>query len=190
MFADLRHAARALRRAPGFALAAILCLALGVGATTAVSALADSVLLRPLPLRDIDRMVVVQQDAPRLDITGAPLDAPATEELFARRDLFAAGAAFEVARYNLAAEGLAGPANLALPEPVRNADFARALGHVLGRPALLPQPAFALRLALGRDQADEMLLASQRAVPRRLLGAGFAFRRPDVEGALRFELGR
>ena len=106
MFADLRHAARALRRAPGFALAAILCLALGVGATTAVSALADSVLLRPLPLRDIDRMVVVQQDAPRLDITGAPLDAPATEELFARRDLFAAGAAFEVARYNLAAEGL------------------------------------------------------------------------------------
>jgi uncharacterized protein (TIGR01777 family) len=85
---------------------------------------------------------------------------------------------------------LAGPVNLALPEPVRNADFAHALGHVLGRPALLPTPAFALRLALGREQADEMLLASQRVVPRRLLDAGFAFGRPTVEQALRFELGR
>ena len=85
---------------------------------------------------------------------------------------------------------LAGPAVVSLPEPVRNADFARALGHVLRRPALLPQPAFALRLALGRAQADEMLLASQRATPRALLGAGFRFQHPTVEDALRHELGR
>ncbi len=85
---------------------------------------------------------------------------------------------------------LAGPVNVSLPEPARNADFARALGRVLGRPALLPTPALALRLALGREQADEMLLASQRVVPRRLAEAGFAFRHPTAEAALRFELGR
>jgi hypothetical protein len=87
-------------------------------------------------------------------------------------------------------DALAGPVNLVLPDPVRNADFARTLAHVLGRPALVPTPAFALRLALGREQADEMLLASQRVVPRRLLEAGFAFARPTLEAALRFELGR
>jgi hypothetical protein len=90
----------------------------------------------------------------------------------------------------LTRDDMAGPANVALPEPVRNADFARALGRALGRPAVVPTPAFALRLALGREQTDEMLLASQRAVPRRLLEAGFAFRHPTPEAALRFELGR
>ena len=85
---------------------------------------------------------------------------------------------------------LTGAVNVVLPEPVRSADFARALGRVLHRPALVPTPAFALRLALGREQADEMLLASQRVVPARLLAAGFAFREPTVDGALRFELGR
>lgn len=85
---------------------------------------------------------------------------------------------------------IAGPAIVSVPEPVRNAEFARALARVLGRPALVPTPAFALRLALGREQADEVLLASQRVVPRALLGAGFAFRHPTAEDALRFELGR
>ena len=85
---------------------------------------------------------------------------------------------------------IAGPANVSLPEPVRNADFTRTLARVLGRPALVPTPAFALRLALGREQADETVLVSQRMVPRRLLEAGFAFRHPTVEAALRFELGR
>jgi uncharacterized protein (TIGR01777 family) len=87
-------------------------------------------------------------------------------------------------------EEVAGPAVLSVPEPARNAEFARALGHVLGRPALVPTPAFALRLALGREQADEVLLASQRAAPRALLAAGFEFRHPTAEAALRFELGR
>ncbi len=90
----------------------------------------------------------------------------------------------------IAREALEGPVNVVLPEPIRNADFAHALGHVLHRPALMPAPAFALRLALGREQADEVLLASQRVVPARLLAAGFEFRRPTVDGTLRFELGR
>ncbi|HEY0780137.1 MAG TPA: TIGR01777 family oxidoreductase [Gemmatirosa sp.] len=90
----------------------------------------------------------------------------------------------------IARDDLVGPVNVVLPDPVRNADFAHALGHVLHRPAVVPAPAFALRLALGREQADEVLLASQRVVPARLLAAGFAFRRPTVEETLRFELGR
>lgn len=90
----------------------------------------------------------------------------------------------------IARDTLAGPVNAVLPQPVRNLDFAHALGHVLHRPAILPTPTFALRLALGRQQADEMLLASQRVVPSRLLAAGFEFRRPTLDAALRFELGR
>ena len=87
-------------------------------------------------------------------------------------------------------DDLAGPVNVVCPEPLRNADFAHALGRVLGRPSLVPAPAFALRLLLGREQADAMLLASQRIVPRRLLDTGFAFSAPTVERALRDTLGR
>lgn len=90
----------------------------------------------------------------------------------------------------LARPALAGAVNVVLPEPVRNADFARTLGRVLGRPAVVPTPAFALRLALGREQADEMLLASERVTPAVLHAAGVTFRRPTLEGTLRFELGR
>ncbi|HXT68175.1 MAG TPA: ABC transporter permease [Vicinamibacterales bacterium] len=61
---DLRHAARSLRRAPGFSVATILVIALGVGATTAVFTLTDHVLLRPLPFPDSDRLVKIWQAAP------------------------------------------------------------------------------------------------------------------------------
>ena len=64
---------------------------------------------------------------------------------------------------------------------------ARALGRRLHRPALLPVPAFALRLALG-DLATE-LLASRRVVPRRALEAGFSFEYTSLEAALRAEMG-
>ncbi|MPZ19003.1 MAG: TIGR01777 family protein [Luteitalea sp.] len=77
-----------------------------------------------------------------------------------------------------------GPFNLAAPEPVANRAFAHALGRALGRPAVLPAPAFALRLALG-EMADAMLLVSQRAVPQRALELGFDFRYTDVAAALR-----
>lgn len=92
--------------------------------------------------------------------------------------------------FAIAHDGLAGPVNVSLPEAVRNADFAHGLGRVLERPAVIPTPAFALRLALGREAADAMILSSQRMVPRRLLDAGFTFRHPTLEAALRFELGR
>jgi uncharacterized protein (TIGR01777 family) len=83
---------------------------------------------------------------------------------------------------------IAGPINLTSPEPVTNADFTRALGRVLGRPAPFPVPALALRLLPG-GFARETLLASQRAVPARLAARGFAFRFPRVADALRHAAG-
>jgi hypothetical protein len=80
-------------------------------------------------------------------------------------------------------ETLSGPVNVTAPAPVQNADFARTLGHVLGRPAVLPTPAFALRLALG--EMATMLLTGQRVLPAAALAAGYAFRHAELEGALR-----
>ncbi len=76
-----------------------------------------------------------------------------------------------------------GPYNLTAPQPVSNAEFSRVLGRVLGRPSWLPVPAFALRLAFGEGAA--FLLTGQFVLPRRLLEAGFVFRYPDLESALR-----
>lgn len=81
-------------------------------------------------------------------------------------------------------DSLAGPVNIASPNPATNAEFAAALGRALHRPALLPTPAFAARLAFGQ-MADELLLASIRVVPRRLLDASFAYRYPAVAEAIR-----
>lgn len=82
-----------------------------------------------------------------------------------------------------------GPVNLVAPEPVRNAEFTKVLARVLGRPAVLPVPAFALELLFG-TMADNTILASQRVTPKTLAGAGFTFRHPRLEEALRFELTR
>ncbi len=87
-------------------------------------------------------------------------------------------------------EALRGAVNAVAPEPARAGDFAAALGGVLGRPACLPAPAWALRLALGRELADEALLASQRVAPGALRRAGHRFRHENLEGALRHLLGR
>jgi uncharacterized protein (TIGR01777 family) len=81
-------------------------------------------------------------------------------------------------------DDLSGPINAVAPHTVTNTEFTRTLGRVLHRPTLLPTPAFALRLLLG-EMADELLLASARAEPARLLASGFAFRYPTLEGALR-----
>ena len=77
-----------------------------------------------------------------------------------------------------------GPFNITGPEPVTNAVFSKALGAALGRPAVLPAPAFAIRLAFGTQMANQTVLASQRAEPTRLLRAGFVFEHPTVDVAL------
>lgn len=89
----------------------------------------------------------------------------------------------------LATEGLAGPVNVAAPGEVRQGDFARALGRALRRPAFVPVPRLALRAILGREQADEMLLASARVRPLALKTSGFPFAYPDLDAALGHVLG-
>ncbi len=82
-----------------------------------------------------------------------------------------------------------GAVNLVSPQPVRSAEFARTLGRVLSRPAVLPAPARLLRATFG-ELADEVVLASRRAVPARLFEQGFRFVLPELEAALRHVLGR
>ena len=86
-------------------------------------------------------------------------------------------------------EALSGPVNLTAPEPVTDAEFAIGLGRAVHRPAFLPVPATALRLALGGEMASEMLLAGQRVVPAALEGCGFEFAHPDLDGALGWVVG-
>ena len=81
-------------------------------------------------------------------------------------------------------EHVHGALNLAAPHPVTNAEFTRTLGRVLRRPTLLAAPAFVLRMVAG-EMANEMLLASQKVVPERLLQAGFHFEDERLEPALR-----
>ncbi len=92
-------------------------------------------------------------------------------------------------RHAISAEALKGPVNAVGPNPVTNGEFTRVLARVLSRPALLPMPAFAARLAFG-EMADALLLASQRVMPTRLQASGYRFRYPELEVALRHLLGR
>ncbi len=81
-----------------------------------------------------------------------------------------------------------GAYNLTAPQPLPNREVARILGRVMRRPSFVPVPAFALKLALG--EVSSVVLDSQRVVPKRLQEAGFVFRFPDFEAAVRHLLGR
>jgi hypothetical protein len=83
---------------------------------------------------------------------------------------------------------MSGVYNVVAPGIVRQKEFARALGRVLGRPAITPAPGFALRVAFGK-MADEALLASHRCVPKRALESGFTFDHPELLPALTDLLG-
>lgn len=78
-----------------------------------------------------------------------------------------------------------GAYNLSAPNPVSNAEFAQTLAKVIGRPALIPTPAAALKLALGAELAEALLLTGQNTLPQRLQEAGFEFDHPQLEEALR-----
>jgi uncharacterized protein (TIGR01777 family) len=86
-------------------------------------------------------------------------------------------------RWIVSNDALSGPVNLTAPTPVTNAEFSKELGRALGRPSLLPAPAFGLRLLLG-EMADPLLLASQRVLPSRAESLGFQFSYPQLQPAL------
>jgi uncharacterized protein len=78
---------------------------------------------------------------------------------------------------------LQGPVNVVAPRPVRNAGFTKVLASVLSRPAIFPMPAFAARLAFGQ-MCEEVLLASQRVEPAKLIASGYPFQYADLKKAL------
>ncbi|HJQ19862.1 MAG TPA: TIGR01777 family oxidoreductase [Gemmatimonadaceae bacterium] len=94
-----------------------------------------------------------------------------------------------IVRYAMRTDTLRGAVNVVAPDPVRNAEFTRILARVLSRPAILPVPRIALEIAFG-TMADNTILASQRVTPKRLADAGFEFRHPRLEEALRAALRR
>jgi hypothetical protein len=76
-----------------------------------------------------------------------------------------------------------GPLNGTSPQPVRNREFAKSLGRALGRPSLLPTPAFVLRALLG-EMADALLLSGQRVLPKKALETGYRFSHPYLDQTL------
>lgn len=84
----------------------------------------------------------------------------------------------------LTTESLRGPVNLCAPEPTTSAGLAKAIGRALHRPAVLPVPKLALSVVVGGQMTNEMVLASQRAVPQKLVASGYRFRHPEIGPAM------
>jgi len=91
--------------------------------------------------------------------------------------------------YAILSDALHGPVNAVAPHPVTNREFTKTLGRVLWRPTIFPLPAFAARMVMG-EMADELLLASTRVEPKRLLASGYEFKFPQLPDALRHVLGK
>ena len=91
--------------------------------------------------------------------------------------------ALRIVEWSIANDRVRGVYNATAPDPVRNRDFARALGRALHRPAFMPAPAFALRLLFGQ-MADEILLAGQRVIPVNLASDGYAFESKTLDESL------
>lgn len=87
--------------------------------------------------------------------------------------------------FALTRDDLEGPVNFVSPTPVTNADFTATLGRVLKRPTVLPVPEFALRLLLGSEMANELLIGGVRVIPAKLHSHGFEWQYPTLEPALR-----
>jgi NAD dependent epimerase/dehydratase family enzyme len=89
------------------------------------------------------------------------------------------------AAYRRALEGdMAGVYNLTTPNPVRNAEFTKALGRALHRPTVLPAPTIGLRVLFGKEATEQAVLSGQRVLPARLEAEGFQWLEPELDGAL------
>jgi len=89
--------------------------------------------------------------------------------------------------FTLTNDGLHGPVNAVAPQPVRNAEFVRAVGKALNRPAFFPLPAFVVRTMFG-EMGEALLLGSALVRPAKLSAAGYSFRHPELNEALRATL--
>ncbi|HZN08476.1 MAG TPA: hypothetical protein VFB65_16885, partial [Pyrinomonadaceae bacterium] len=94
LFKDIRYGARMLHRKPGFTVIAVLTLALGIAATTATFTVVDAVLLRKLPVADPDRVVVIHNQLPKLNLPRSAVSAPHYVDYSRQTDAFASTAAF------------------------------------------------------------------------------------------------
>src|SRR5215211_2941443 len=101
LFNDLRYGFRGLLKHKGFAAIAVLTLALGIAATTATFTVVDTVLLRKLPVADPDRVVVIHNQLPKLNLPRSPVSAPHYLDYTRQTDAFASTAAFVTQNFNL-----------------------------------------------------------------------------------------
>ncbi|MDX2199903.1 MAG: TIGR01777 family oxidoreductase [Phycisphaerae bacterium] len=92
-------------------------------------------------------------------------------------------------RFILERDDIRGSVNAVSPNPATNREFTKTLGRVLNRPTIFPLPGFLIRAIFG-EMGEATLLASTRAIPRRLSELGFTFQHPELEAALRHELGK
>ncbi|HEX7169009.1 MAG TPA: TIGR01777 family oxidoreductase [Acidimicrobiales bacterium] len=89
-----------------------------------------------------------------------------------------------IVRHAIASDAVEGPINATAPNPATNADVAKALGKALHRPAVLPVPAFALGIVMGRELTREVALAGQRVLPAVAERTGYSFRHPTLDEGL------
>jgi hypothetical protein len=89
----------------------------------------------------------------------------------------------ELVRFAIETPGVSGPLNATAPNSVTNAQFAKALGHAMHRPAFMPTPGFVLKVILG-EMAEALLLSGQRAIPAKAERLGFTFTYPRLEPTL------
>lgn len=90
-----------------------------------------------------------------------------------------------IIRHAIDTPGLEGPINATAPNPATNAEITKALGKVLGRPAVVPVPTFALSVVMGKELTDEVIMAGQRVLPEVAKTSGYSFRHPTLEEGLR-----
>jgi uncharacterized protein len=163
---------------PGDDFLAHLCVEWEAEAQRAASPVVRVVLLRTAPVLEKSGGFLPQMMRPFRFFAGGPLASGRQYMAWVHRLDW-----IEMVRWITETPAIAGPVNVTAPHPVTNAEFVRALGRAMHRPALLPAPRFALKIVLG-EMADGVL-ASQRALPGVPLAHGYHFRYPEIDIAFR-----
>jgi uncharacterized protein (TIGR01777 family) len=163
---------------PGDDFLAHLCIEWEAEAQRAASPAVRVVLLRTAPVLETSGGALPQMMRPFRFFAGGPMGSGRQYMPWVHRLDW-----IEMVRWITDTPGVRGPVNVTAPHPVTNAQFARALGRAMHRPALVPAPRFALKIALG--ELADALLASQRALPGVPLAHGYHFRYPELDIAFR-----